>query len=122
MAPIKRATFRDTWGSEALPLDVAEEPDFTQLESEGTAPADTAADADSVRLYFRQIGHVPLLKARDERLLCQRIESTQKALAAALLAFGMAHQSFPLDQGLEGRKPVLVIGFAGVGGDSGAER
>jgi RNA polymerase sigma factor (sigma-70 family) len=66
-------------------VDVVEEPDFTQLFPEEPEAEGGAADIDAVRLYFQQIGRVPLLKTRDEVLLCQRIEAAQQRLATALL-------------------------------------
>jgi RNA polymerase primary sigma factor len=65
-------------------FEVAEEPDWTT----GTSEVEAAPEAeyDAVRLYFQQIGRVPLLKAREERALCEQIEAVHAVLAAALLA------------------------------------
>jgi RNA polymerase primary sigma factor len=65
--------------------DFAEEPDWTRATSEPEA-APEPAEFDAVRLYFQQIGRMPLLKPREERALCEQIEAAQTALAAALLA------------------------------------
>jgi RNA polymerase primary sigma factor len=65
--------------------DFAEEPDWTRPSREPEAAAE-AAEVDDVRLYFRQIGRVPLLKPQEERALCQDIETAHASLAAALLA------------------------------------
>lgn len=42
-------------------------------------------DPDAVRHYFNQVGRFPLLKAHEERVLCQKIETARSAVAAALL-------------------------------------
>jgi RNA polymerase sigma factor (sigma-70 family) len=66
-----------------------EEPDLSRHPADADAEpreADAGSDTDSVHLYFQQIRRVPLLKAREERALCQQIESAQWELAAALLA------------------------------------
>jgi RNA polymerase primary sigma factor len=62
----------------------AEEPDWTTPPQAPEAAEGTEIDA--VRLYFQQIARVPLLKAREERALCEQIEAAQTAAAAALLA------------------------------------
>jgi RNA polymerase primary sigma factor len=75
----------DTELSPAAVWDFAEEPDWTKpprdVEAEPEAP-----EFDAVRLYFQQIARVPLLKASEERALCQEIETAQASVAAALLA------------------------------------
>jgi len=63
----------------------AEEPDFTRAPRDDEA-AHERPELDAVRLYFQQIARVPLLKPREERALCERIESAHHAVAAALLA------------------------------------
>ena len=45
---------------------------------------------DSIAQYLRQIARFQLLTADDERLLCERIETAQQALALALLAVPQA--------------------------------
>ena len=72
-------------------LDAIDEPDQTELEAEDT-PDETelleanvvkksvlkeedAETADSIRLYLREIGRVPLLTAADEVSLAQRLEA-----------------------------------------------
>jgi RNA polymerase primary sigma factor len=45
----------------------------------------TTTEGDAVRAYLAQIGRVPLLKASEERALCEQIEAAQASLAAALL-------------------------------------
>jgi RNA polymerase primary sigma factor len=60
-----------------------EEPDATDRQRGSAA---VAADSDGVRLYFDQIGRVPLLRATEERALCARIETARHALAAAVMA------------------------------------
>jgi RNA polymerase sigma factor (sigma-70 family) len=67
---------------EAWPF--AEEPDVVlapRFETEGES-----AEVDALRRYFQQISRVPLLTPREERVLCERIEAAQHALAAALIA------------------------------------
>ena len=59
---IERVTSGEPWGSETLPMDVAEELDLTRPLPEDVETARSEADADSVRLYFQQVGRVPLLK------------------------------------------------------------
>jgi RNA polymerase primary sigma factor len=49
---------------------------------------------DAIRLYFQQIARVPLLKPREERALCEQIETAHAAVAAALLAVPSAVQRF----------------------------
>jgi RNA polymerase primary sigma factor len=52
-------------------------------------PAEDASEAgeiDSVNVYLREIGRVPLLTGKAERALCVEIEAAHAALAAALLA------------------------------------
>jgi RNA polymerase sigma factor (sigma-70 family) len=70
------------------PSTFAEEPDVT---------AEPRADAvrerpenDAVRRYFQQIAQVRLLKPAEERALCERIESAQLAVAAALFGIPSA--------------------------------
>jgi RNA polymerase primary sigma factor len=66
--------------------DVGEEPDLAIRAAEAPAGREPDAETDAVRLYFHQIGRIPLLKPREEFALCQKIETTRWALAAALLA------------------------------------
>ena len=73
----------NTEPSPGRPWDFAEEPDWTRPPREREAAE--AAEVDAVRLYFQQIARVPLLKAREERALCEQIEAAHAALAAALL-------------------------------------
>ncbi len=63
-----------------------EEPDSVDPSNEPGPSGDRDADIDTVRLYFHQIGRVPLLKPHEEYALCQRIEAARSAVAAALLA------------------------------------
>lgn len=63
-----------------------EEPDSIDPTNEPGPSGDRDADVDTVRLYFHQIGRVPLLKPHEEYALCQRIEAARSAVAAALLA------------------------------------
>ena len=63
-----------------------EEPDSIDSTNEPGPSGDRDADVDTVRLYFHQIGRVPLLKPHEEYALCQRIEAARSAVAAALLA------------------------------------
>ena len=67
----------------------AEEPDWTQPPPE-PRPASGTGEADTVNWYLRHIAKVPLLKAPEERALCERIEAAQRALSAALLALPAA--------------------------------
>jgi RNA polymerase primary sigma factor len=60
-----------------------EEPDVTDRLGEQAA---VAAHSDGVRLYFDQIGGIPLLRATEERALCARMETARQALAAAVMA------------------------------------
>ena len=64
-------------------LDFAEEPDWTVSET-NAAPATTEFDA--LGRYFTQIARVPMLKASEERALCEQIEAAHVAVAAELLA------------------------------------
>jgi RNA polymerase primary sigma factor len=69
----------------------AEEPGFSVPRE--TTRHEGDAEVDAVRLYFNQVGRVPLLKPHEERALCQRIEAARSAVAAALLAVSVAaHQ------------------------------
>jgi len=68
-------TTDEAWGE-------VEEPDLTVPSRDKAA----AAEPDSIRVYFREIGRVPLLKPREELELCRQVESAQHRLAAALLA------------------------------------
>jgi len=70
--------------SPSEPWDFAEEPDWTRPLREPEA-APEGVEFDAVRLYFRQIARVPLLKGREERALCEQIEAAHSAVAAALL-------------------------------------
>jgi RNA polymerase sigma factor (sigma-70 family) len=63
---------------------VARKPDWARTVHE-TDPAESA-EGDALRAYFVQIGRVALLKPREERALCERIEAAQACLAAAVLA------------------------------------
>jgi RNA polymerase primary sigma factor len=63
-----------------------EETDLAGTGGQAAAEYEGDAESDAVRSYFQQIGRVPLLKPREEYLLCQRIEAARSALAAALLA------------------------------------
>ena len=63
--------------------DFVEEPDWTRPAPE---PAARGGEFDSVNWYFRRIAKMPLLKAPEERALCERIEAAQHALSATLLA------------------------------------
>ena len=69
---------------------VTEEPDFTPPPEESEPRHEGDAEIDAVRLYFKQIGRVPLLKPHEERALCQQIEAARFAVAAALLAVPFA--------------------------------
>jgi RNA polymerase primary sigma factor len=64
--------------------DVTEEPDVARRGHLVESGAD-GVEGDAVRAYFQQIARVPLLKPREEFVLCHRIESAQHDLAAALL-------------------------------------
>jgi RNA polymerase sigma factor (sigma-70 family) len=66
------------------PWEAAEEPDVLRLARPAQAEPQ-AGETDSIHRYFHQIARVPLLKPREERALCERIEAAQRALAAALL-------------------------------------
>ncbi|HEY7186820.1 MAG TPA: sigma-70 family RNA polymerase sigma factor [Vicinamibacterales bacterium] len=65
--------------------DFAEGPDWTEP-SRPVEDASEAGEKDSVHVYLKEIGRVPLLTAAHERALCAEIEAAQAALAAALFA------------------------------------
>jgi len=74
---------KETWAT-TRGWETLEEPDFTQVErDERVHPAGT--ESDTLGLYFRQIGRIRLLKAAEERALCQQIEQAHYGLAATLL-------------------------------------
>lgn len=74
---------------EADVLEGVSEPDVTDLEDELEDDEDTLnsnqyfddVSDDSVRLYLREIGKIPLLNAEDELTLAQEIVANQEALA-----------------------------------------
>src|SRR5262245_51615409 len=61
-------------------VDVEETPSF----SEELLQASASPSEDPVRLYLKEIGKVPLLKAQEEVSIGQRIETSQIALRRAL--------------------------------------
>src|ERR687892_914892 len=77
-------------------LAVAEEPAILTEDVEETAPRAEALAAlpskgeDPVRLYLKEIGKVPLLTARQEVEIGQRIEAGQVRLRRALVGIPMA--------------------------------
>jgi RNA polymerase sigma factor (sigma-70 family) len=77
----------EPWADESW--NVIEEPDFLSAPREAPAGSDDG-DRDAVRQYFHQIARVPLLKPREERALCEKIETAQRELAAALLMVPVA--------------------------------
>ena len=77
----------ELWADESW--NVIEEPDFLATAREAPTASEDG-DRDTVRQYFHQISRVPLLKPREERALCEKIEGAQRALAAALLMVPMA--------------------------------
>jgi RNA polymerase primary sigma factor len=79
---------RERWADESW--ESVEEPDFLAPPREEPALRDDDVDRDAVRQYFHQISRVPLLKPREERELCEKIEDAQRALAAALLMVPVA--------------------------------
>lgn len=52
-----------------------------------TGQTDANVDSDAVRTYFSHIGRIPLLTPSAEAELCERIETAQRALAVALVAW-----------------------------------
>jgi RNA polymerase primary sigma factor len=85
-------------------LEAIEEPDETELEAEETPDEaellvadrvkksvlklEDAETADSIRLYLREIGRVPLLTAADEVSLAQRMEGGLEAVSELASANG----------------------------------
>jgi len=71
------------------PVDTAELEETPSLTEGALAPA-AAPSEDPVRLYLKEIGKVPLLKAEEEVTIGQRIEAGQIALRRTLGAIPMA--------------------------------
>ena len=76
---------RDENGATALAEDAAESP-----APEERVPAGSAKGEDPVRLYLKEIGKVPLLKARQEVEIGRRVEAGQIALRRALAGIPLA--------------------------------
>jgi RNA polymerase primary sigma factor len=55
-----------------------------------SSSAESNADEDSVRAYYRKLGRVPLLTREGEVTLARRIESAEKQIAMALVAASIA--------------------------------
>jgi len=64
------ATFTDEWA--------AEEPEEEELTAEAAVYLDDDVADDSVRLYLREIGKIPLLNAEQELALAQRVVAGDK--------------------------------------------
>src|SRR5262245_43079951 len=92
----------------------SDEPEAVELEetpalSEEVLQASASPSEDPVRLYLKEIGKVPLLKAQEEVAIGQRIETSQIALRRAIGAIPLAtaklltlvdrvrHEEVPLD-------------------------
>ena len=89
----------DEYQERRAALDAIDEPDESQLKAEETPDEielltadrvkrsvlkdEDAETADSIRLYLREIGRVPLLTAADEVSLAQRMEGGLEAIAQA---------------------------------------
>ena len=97
------------------------EPEPTPTLSEEALKPSAALGQDPVRLYLKEIGRVPLLKAEQEVTIGRRIEVGQIALRRALggiplavaklltLVEGVRHTEVPLDEVIllpEGREPL----------------
>lgn len=73
-------------------LDGVDEPDMAELEDEMEADEDTLnsnqyfddVSDDSVRLYLREIGKIPLLNAEEELDLAQKVVANRDELAEVL--------------------------------------
>lgn len=79
-------TDEQLWRDKAF--EPVEEPDVLRPMTEDhveepARPSDV--EVDSVHRYFHQISRVPLLKPKEERALCEKIEEAQRALAATIL-------------------------------------
>ena len=71
----------------------------TRTRSTGKPPTAGAGSSDSVRLYLREIGRVPLLQAADEVAIAKRIEAgTIAAGRLADLAAGDALDQIPFEE------------------------
>jgi RNA polymerase primary sigma factor len=77
-----------------LGVEIRDEADVGK-DDEESAPAGVSDSlGDSERLYFRQLGKVPLLTREQEVEISQRIETAERAVARQLHAFGIAAEAY----------------------------
>jgi RNA polymerase primary sigma factor len=88
--------------------------DFTAREEQEVRAAETGADLDLVRLYFDEIGRVPLLTAKQEVAIGRRMEDARRDLLGRLVEIPMVRRALVdigvrLRRGEMGAETVIVL-------------